>query len=263
MYTQSVTRLQSLRQGIEPLRHSLLHHSVYELMATPDALRIFMQHHVWAVWDFMSLLKSLQRELTVVQVPWIPAADAGAARLINDIVLGEETDSDGEDGFISHFELYLQCMTEAGASTREIQRLVTLLRAGRPLDHAIEASNAPLAAARFVRHTFRVIEHGDLPALASAFTFGREDLLPDVFQKIVDDLSGQFDSRLDRFRYYLARHIELDGDSHGPMSEEVLIRLCGEDDARWNSAQHAAEAALRERLLLWDGIAAAIRSSGK
>ena len=45
---------------------------------------------------------------------------------------------------------------------------------------------SPEAAHQFVQQTFRIIETRNLREVAAAFTFGREDLLPDVFQRIVD-----------------------------------------------------------------------------
>ena len=218
-----------------------------------------MEHHVFAVWDFMSFLKSLQRRLCCVELPWLPSADPTASRLVNEIVLAEESDEDGTGGFASHFELYRRTMDRSGANTADIDGFLDALRLGQPVSTAIESPAVPDPARRFVRQTFRLIDGGNLCAIASAFTFGREDLLPAVFQRIVDELSVEAGGKLEDFRYYLDRHIGLDGDEHGPMANRLLLSLCDSDESRWRAAEEAAVECLEARRALWDGIHDAIR----
>lgn len=251
--------LDQLRSDIALLRQSLLGHPIYEDITSPAALRTFMEHHVFAVWDFMSLLKTLQQQLCCVSVPWLPGSQPRLARLVNEIVLGEETDADGGSGFASHFELYRQAMHRFGADTGQIDSLVELLRSGRELDDALHACGAPASVRRFVGHTFAVIRSKDLCAVASAFTFGREDLLPGIFQKIVDHLDRQTGGDLAQFKFYLERHIDLDGGEHGPMAMQLVAELCGDDPELWESAREAAITSLRARVLLWDAIHKAVR----
>ena len=111
----------------------------------------------------------------------------------------------------------------------------------------------------FVRQTFNVIDGGNLCAIASAFTFGREDLLPAVFQRIVDELNVEASGGLEDFKYYLERHIGLDGQEHGPMANRLLLSLCGSDESRWRVAEQAAADCLEARRGLWDGICDVIR----
>ncbi len=250
-----------LKAEIEPLRQNLLRHSVYESLRDPAALRTFMQHHVFAVWDFMSLLKALQQRLTCTAVPWIAPSMPLGGRLINEIVLGEESDEDGQGGFASHFELYHRSMVDFGADTRAIDRFVEQLRAGQNVEGALCRAEIVPAVASFIRHTFATITGGDNCQIAAAFTFGREDLLPDVFQKIVDELSRQAHGKLAGFQYYLQRHIDLDSDEHGPMAARLVEGLCGADPAAWQRATDAARQALQARLALWDGIYRAIQSA--
>ncbi|MDB5340132.1 MAG: hypothetical protein JWN70_5751 [Planctomycetaceae bacterium] len=252
--------LDQLRTEIQPLREALLAHPLYGDLKSPAALRTFMQYHVFAVWDFMSLLKALQQRLSCVTVPWIPTAHASGARLINEIVLGEETDSDGAEGFCSHFDLYLRSMTRFGASTAQIERFVQLLRARAGVSSAMQSAEVASPIQQFVNHTFQTIDGGNVCEIASAFTFGREDLLPGVFQCIVDELNQNVDGSLSDFQFYLQRHVELDGEEHGPLAAQLMTNLCGDSAANWQAATTAAVAALTARLAFWDGIHAAIRN---
>lgn len=259
--TQLVTPLDQLRAAIQPHRQALLDHPLYGDLAHPRALRIFMQYHVFAVWDFMSLLKALQQRLCCVSVPWIPTTSPAGARLINEIVLGEETDADGRGGFCSHFELYHRSMLQFGAETAQIDRFVQILRDGRRLADALQAVEAAAPIQQFVTHTFNTIEQADVRQIASAFTFGREDLLPDVFRCIVDELNQHVAGSLNDFQFYLQRHVELDGDEHGPLASQLMTSLCGSDPAAWQVATEAAVASLQARLTLWNGIHAEIHAA--
>lgn len=252
-------QLQQLRDRIEPLRQQLLQHPIYQDMHDPVALRIFMQHHVFAVWDFMSLLKALQQRLTCVLVPWIPPQQSLGCRLVNEIVLGEESDEDGQGGFGSHFDLYRQSMEEFGATGEAIDAFVLELRQGKAFDQVLVQAKLSDAVRQFISQTFATIATGDVCQICSAFTYGREDLLPDVFQKIVDEISARSETKLDRFQYYLERHIELDKGEHGPMTTRLMQELCGEESAKWQAAEEAAATALEARIALWDAIHREIR----
>ena len=249
-----MSRVDRLQTRIEPLRTSLLEHELYQRMRRVEDLQLFMEHHVFAVWDFMSLLKFLQQRLCSVAVPWVPGTDSRSCRLVNEIVLGEESDEDGHGGYASHFELYLDAMDQCGARMSAIQTLIESLRSGESVRDALRMAEVPTSVQRFVLQTFEIIESKDLSATASAFTFGREDLLPGVFRRIVDQLNAETQGQLSTFRYYLDRHIELDSDDHGPMAIRLLNDLCGDDDASWQRAEDAAVAALQSRLDLWDAI---------
>jgi len=257
--THETARVERLRRRLTHLKDALLGHPVYREINSLGALRRFMEHHVFAVWDFMSLLKALQRSLCCVEVPWVPTPDPRATRFVNEIVLAEESDEDGQGGFLSHFGLYLRSMARCGADTTAIDGLLEELRKGSPVPTALAAVGVPACVGRFVRQTFDLIEGGRLWSLASAFTFGREDLLPALFQRIVDELDVEAGGGLEDFRYYLRRHIGLDGGEHGPMAVRLVASVCGTDEARWQAAEEAAVTALQARRDLWDAVHATMR----
>lgn len=251
-------RIYDIQKRLDPLRSELLNHPIYGHMKSLDRLHVFMEYHVFAVWDFMSLLKALQRQLCGTEIPWTPPANPQVSRFINEVVLGEECDEDGEGGYASHFDLYHAAMCRCGASTAGIDAFLTHLRGGAAVTEAFVASQTPSAVQAFVRETFEVIESEDLCALAATFTFGREDLLPSVFQRIVASLNVTTGGDLDAFQFYLGRHIELDGDHHGPMAMRLVASLCGDDDARWSTVETAAVRSIRARQRLWDDMERAV-----
>jgi hypothetical protein len=244
----------AIESRIAPLRARLAAHPLYRSIRTEAQLRIFMQAHVFAVWDFMSLLKALQSRLTCTSTPWQPTALPESRRFINEIVLGEESDL-FEGRAISHFELYLEAMRQAGASTEAMVDLRTRLEV-MPVLRALD--DLPAGPRHFTRTTFQLIEAGRLHELAAAFTFGREDLIPDMFRALVDDLNARNDGSFGTFLWYLERHIEVDGEDHGPLSLRMVADICGADPQRWEEAGAAAEAALQARIALWDAILAEI-----
>jgi len=257
-----LTSIEKIEKRLSPFRDELVHHRIYGEMDRLEALQLFMEQHVFAVWDFMSLLKVLQRRICCVEVPWLPPVDAQACRFINEIVLAEESDGNSQVGFASHFEIYHRSMKQCGSNTAAIDSFLGELRRGIPVQTALTSPTVPKAARLFVEHTFTVIDSGNLCAIASAFTFGREDLLPDVFQRIVDKLDAEAGGQLADFKYYLERHIGLDGDEHGPMARSLVQSLCGSDESLWQVAEDAAVNCLIARRMLWDGIYESVRKPG-
>lgn len=246
--------IEFLQQEVATTRQLLLNNGLYHRLQTMADLRQFMEHHVFAVWDFMSLLKGLQRELTCVEVPWVPTANPATRRFINEIVLEEETDLDSQGQPTSHFELYMRAMEECGANTLPIRRLVAAVGAGRPVSQALTDVQAPESVRQFVETTFRIIESGKAHAVAAAFTFGREDLIPAMFRQLVGELRDRFPGQLDTFTYYLDRHIQLDEEVHAPLARQMVRELCDDDPQRWQEAQQVTIECLEARMALWDGI---------
>ncbi|HEX4353195.1 MAG TPA: DUF3050 domain-containing protein [Polyangiales bacterium] len=213
-------------------------------------LRCFMESHVFAVWDFMSLVKTLQQRLTCVRTPWHPPADALSARLINEIVLVEETDELGDGQYASHFDLYLTAMEEVGANTRPIRTFLSALRGGSSIAAALARTDIQHATKAFVMNTMSTINR-DTHEVAASFVLGRESVIPLMFEQVLSTTSA-IDAP--SFRFYLQRHIEVDGEDHGPAGWRLLERLCGGDANRWIEAEASAKRALYSRRALWDGV---------
>jgi hypothetical protein len=213
-----------------------------------------MEHHVFAVWDFMSLLKALQRDLTCVAIPWVPQGHRLSRRLINEIVLEEESDTNGSGGYLSHFELYRAAMAQSGADLSGIDRFLAGIARGESIDAALSRADVPRAAEVFVKTTMNIVECRPAHAVAAAFTLGREDIIPQMFAPLVGNLERQCPGQLTVFRDYLERHIRLDEERHTPMALQMLMELCGDDALKWRQARETAQTALLARIALWDGV---------
>jgi len=254
-------KIDLLAQAIAPHRQALIQHPVYQQIRTLEDLQLFTQHHVFAVWDFMSLLKSLQIQLTCTQLPWMPVGMPATRYLINEIVTGEESDVDQEGKHISHFELYRCAMQQMGSSSQGIDRFFAAIQAGNSVESALSLAEVPESVAQFVEFTFHTIREMPVAVQAAVFTFGREDLIPDMFIQMVKTLQQNFPGKVDVFRYYIERHIEVDGGSHAFLAQNMTQHLCGADDAMWEIAEKAVIQSLKARKLLWDGIQEAIQMS--
>lgn len=239
---------------LEQARSRLLQHEVYSRLTDLKNVALFMETHVFAVWDFMSLTKKLQSELSCVSIPWIPPTSSDACRFINEIVLSEESDLDPNGGYVSHYELYLRAMSEVGASSAVVSEMIERLRKGNDIHSLHNYSSLPKHVRQFLDFTFRIIEIGKPHEIAAAFTFGREDIIPEMFDRLLKTISTQPEQDYPSFSYYLHRHIEIDGEDHGPMAQKLLELLCGEDELKWKEAIECAVEALEHRIVLWDGV---------
>lgn len=263
MQIVSVSRVDRLRADLDPYEQAVAQHSLWSAITTPAALRVFMEHHVYCVWDFMTLLKRLQRDLTGLSLPWQPEGSATARRLINEIVTGEESDQLPDGTVLSHYELYLQAMADVGADTDRVEHFRQsipsggyLQALGQEIERAARQTNVPPAAAAFLATTFRHVA-APLPAVVAAFALGREQVIPAMFRGTVAAVKAAGLS-CETFEVYLDRHIEVDGDEHGPMALALLSELC-KSEHHWQMATDAAIEALEARKTLWDAIEQAIR----
>jgi hypothetical protein len=237
------------------LRDTLLGHPLYTNVISVGDVRCFMEDHVFAVWDFMSLLKRLQQDMTCTTVPWLPADDPKAARLINEIVIGEETDVDPDGRFVSHLELYLRAMEDVGASTAQFDTFRAMVRAGDPVEVALARVGVAEHVRAFVGNTMALASTGTTEEVLAAFFYGREDIIPEMFRRLLKTLYGAKDGDHDlrHFIYYIDRHIELDGDSHGPKGKELLEDLLNNAPDRAKQAMRTACSSIEARIALWNG----------
>lgn len=233
-------------------RDILLSHKIYSSIKTIEDLHLFMENHVFAVWDFMSILKTLQKKLTCTEIPWKPKGGGTPARLLNEIVTEEESDIDIYGEYKSHFEMYYQAMNQAGANTKKIESFLTNLNLG--VNQALIKSDAPKPAANFVKTTFSMLENAPIYVVASMFTFGREEIIPSMFRSIISKIDKDFKGRLKNFLYYLDRHIGVDEDEHGPAALKMIKVLCENDEEKWNEAAQAAKMTMKARIVFWNEI---------
>jgi hypothetical protein len=233
-------------KDIPEIQHKLARHPVYSSLTSVESIRHIMRYHVFAVWDFMSLLKSLQQKITCVSIPWTPSVyPAEMVRLINQIVLGEESDLDQNGKPISHFDLYLRAMDEIGASTAEIRDFLT----------SLDYSKVPEGAREFVKGNIDVAKNGHVVEVAASFFFGREKLIPDMFRSMVKVLKDE-NIQAPTLLYYLERHIEVDDGEHGPLALKCLDYLTHQDPKLLDLAHKAGLTALAAREKLWDNVLA-------
>jgi Protein of unknown function (DUF3050) len=247
--------IETINHSIQTQKEALLQHPLYTKVQTIEDLHRFLESHVYAVWDFMSLLKALQSKLTCTTTPWFPTVNTETRYLINEIVLAEESDLTLDSRRQSHYEMYLEAMQDCGANTSDIEQFLANIRSLNNIFVAIKTSDLHPNIKAFLDFTFRVIEEGKAHEIAAAFTFGREDLIPSMFTAILKNFQANFpETDLRKLIYYFERHIELDADEHGPMAMQMITELCGTDTQKWKEVEAVSILALEKRIGLWNAI---------
>lgn len=256
--------ISEINQRIEPQRKMLLQHSLYQKIQSISDLQTFMQAHVYAVWDFMSLLKALQQKLTCTTIPWFASPNPETRYLINEIVLAEESDLSMDGRRLSHFEMYVEAMETSNADTNTVTAFLDLVHQHNSVEIALEQTDLHPKIKDFLNFSFGVIAGGKSHEIAAAFTFGREDLIPDMFTEILRNFEQHFpQTDLSKLIYYFERHIELDADEHGPMAMKMIAELCGTDVNKWEEVAVVSIEALKKRIGLWDAIEEQIEGAKK
>lgn len=251
-----------INQKIQSQKEILLQHSLYEKVKTIDNLHEFLENHIYAVWDFMSLLKALQNKLTCTTTPWFASENPETRYLINEIVLAEESDLTVDGRRLSHFEMYVEAMKNCGAQTARLETFLQNVIDTNNVFIAIKQSDLHPNIKSFLDFTFRVIEEGKAHKIAAAFTFGREDLIPNMFTQILKNFQQNFpETDLSKLIYYFERHIELDADEHGPMAMQMITELCQDDENKWKDVEEISILALEKRIGLWNAIEEKIENS--
>lgn len=214
-------------------------------------LATFMEHHVYCVWDFMSLVKALQNSIAPSTWPWMPSTHTrnGCARLLNDIILTEESDV-FEGRYVSHFDLYLEAMEEIGADTSLVREFVR----GIPEIGLFESMiKVPIPSRKFMESTFGFIGSGKPHVMASAFAFGRETVIPGMYMNMVEKI-GITEEQAPKFYAWLKRHIQVDEEDHGPSSLKLVEILCEGDLEKIKEAEAAGHKSIDDKIEFWNSV---------
>ncbi|GAB6042094.1 DUF3050 domain-containing protein [Endothiovibrio diazotrophicus] len=251
-------------EAIRDYQQQLDRHPVYGAVGNVDQLRLFMAHHIYSVWDFMSLVKYLQKAIAPADFPWTPGPDAAVAHFINSLVLEEESDEapagpDGAPAFASHFELYCGAMREVGADPANVLAFLERVK-GEGIRAALQWAEVPAPSRAFSTTTFDFIDSGKPHLVAAALAVGREHVIPGMFRAFLARM-GIAERDAPIFHFYLHRHIHLDEDFHGPLSLKLLEILCGGDEAKLREAEEAGAQAIQARIRFWDGVLEALKAT--
>ena len=244
--------LESNKNKLDELKHKITTHPLFANKLEPKHMCKFMESHIFAVWGFMSILKSLQKIITPSNLPWIPNKNTknGLVNFVNEIILSEESDYIEGIGFISHFEIYLLAMKNMGAKTDQLDKLTSRIMDNGYNKKFIDDVDASAEVKSFLKYDLEVSMNGTLPEIIGAFTLGREKVIPNMFSYILPAIEETSASKY--LITYLERHIDIDGDRHGPLSMKLLNASC--DKEQLSPAYASAIKSLELRLLVWDRI---------
>ncbi len=248
------SRIEAIRNTLKPMRVRLLAHEIYLQLETIDDLREFMEHHIFAVWDNLSQLKALQNSISSQDVIWTPSEEPISNRIVNEMLVEEESDTDGNGGYISHFELYRRAMKMAGANTYMIDRFLVLMQEEEDLEKALEKIRMPESIQKYLRLNWEISQSGKPHKIAAAYFLGREDVVSELLHRLDKHLLEYHSTDLELFKDYLVRHTRIDKEAQKERVTAIMNELCGNDEQKWQEAEAAAKQALEARYALWDGM---------
>ena len=244
--------IEKVKKEILELQNQLQNHPIYKNINTIESLHLFMSHHVYSVWDFMSLVKFLQNEFAPSSTPWKPLPNKKIIHFINDIVLEEESDVTPDGQHMSHFEMYCLAMKEVGLNSDSAFSFANSISLDK-FQETMLRYKLPQEIQDGLNQTFSFLDPSKPHIAAAAFCFGRENIIPVMFNQLLEQM-GIDNNKAPLFHYYLSRHVQLDGEVHGPMAIQMIEILCAEDITKWEEVKNAAKVALTARIKLWDFI---------
>lgn len=244
--------LETLLEEINPKLQELESCFLYKQINSVGALKLFMERHVFSVFDFMSLTKSIQSEFSPINKMWTPPKNKELSRFINEIVLSEESDLAPDNTFMSHFEMYCRAMDEVGANSSIVHEFVEIAEKEGPIVAAKKLS-IPKSSQQFMTDTFLLIDEGKIHEIAASFCFGREKIIPKMFQSLLSEMKIK-EKEAPTFYYYLNRHVEIDSESHGPLALKMLSILCGQDPQKWGEVRSSAINSIESRITFWNNV---------
>ena len=220
-----------------------------------DDLRVFMGLHVYAVWDFMHLLKGLQRTVGKHQ--------PDLKTLVDELITEEESDhlpvGLGGPAELSHFEIYVCAMREIEADAGPMASRIDNMRRCS-LKEMLADPTVPEASRAFMTNTQNCLEDGQPEVVAGAYTYGRELMMPTLFAELRNRLI-QLQLPCPTLNWYLERHISLDGETHGPLAIKLVEKLIGDDPVAKNRVEVIKKKTLLAREEFWNRISETIRKA--
>jgi hypothetical protein len=230
---------------------TLINHPLYNSIKTEEDVRIYMFNQVWCVWDFMTLVKSIQLNIVPSNILWMPPKYPELGAYIYEVLLTEETDKGyNSETNSSHFQTYLKAMYESKVDTSSVAAFIKLLENGFDFGTATEKCGIHDEAKEFISTTFEFAK-SELHISTAVFCLSREGVIPDIFMNLLANVSLSNNFKI--FNWYLNRHIYLDSQSHGPLSIK-LFKTIVDTPKKQDEALHASLKALKARNKFFDYI---------
>lgn len=223
---------------------NLINHPLYNSIKTESDIKMYMFNQVWCVWDFMTLVKSIQIQIIPPNILWTPPKFPELGAYIYEVLLTEETDKGyNSETNSSHFQTFLKAMKESSVDTSSVDKFIELLENGNQFEIAIDSCGIHKEAKEFITTTYEFAK-SDLHISIAVFCLSREGVIPDMFMNLLANVSLSNNYKI--FNWYLNRHIYLDSQSHGPLSIK-LFKTIVDTKQKQEEALQASLKALKAR----------------